>query len=400
MQNFDIVKFLRKSSFENISKNLLKNINNTTYCDNVLGEGMFGTVSVPAINSYMSVQTSSKQKITLPVVIKNTNNANNMQIEVINGKMYIYGYLDITLEAIILAHTNKLWHKQLSPHLPFMIGYSCCTNKDDQIYVDKIITERHGMPSNVKLKMSGFNDRTFWHSPKQKNKNKDVNMFDSNIATLDDLIQFILIKKKDDTVTLPNQITCNVIDLLNYITISYIHTHNLLHEHGITLHDMHFGNIFIHWLNDKSYIDDKYIGNTKYIYYKINKKIIRIKTFGIIIKIGDFGSSIVQANKKVYVLGQANNLKENIKCVKYLTDVNFACINFLLNFKRFLPYCILSKLIVNDIITTYPYSDYSYNISTPYKLINDFPSTHKLLTYYSKYFVDKIVHNNHSLVIE
>ena len=84
------------------------------------------------------------------IVIKKANEEGNFYIKTINKKLYIYGYLNITLEAIILSYFNELWHKKISPHLPFMIGYSSCGSKNN-VFVDKIITERHGLSKNIDI---------------------------------------------------------------------------------------------------------------------------------------------------------------------------------------------------------------------------------------------------------
>ena len=49
---------------------------------------------------------------------------------------------------------------------------------------------------------------------------------------------------------------------------------NLLQNHNIFVSDMHCSNIFIHWLNDESYLGNEKIGNIENIIYKIGKKSI------------------------------------------------------------------------------------------------------------------------------
>ena len=57
---------------------------------------------------------------------------------------------------------------------------------------------------------------------------------------------------------------------------------------------MHIGNIFIHWLNAKSYLGDDNISNIQEINYKItDNKYIKIKTHGFIIKTLQDGSQVV-----------------------------------------------------------------------------------------------------------
>ncbi len=129
-KDFDIVQFIKKSDFETIKGELLNKIYNNSYCTEKLGEGYFGKVYSPVIGKQEKVETNGKT-ISLPIVVKEIQDPRNTEdifIEQINKKIYIYSPNNITMEAIILSYTNKLWHKKLSPHLPFMIGYSCCDN--------------------------------------------------------------------------------------------------------------------------------------------------------------------------------------------------------------------------------------------------------------------------------
>mgnify|MGYP003333930748 CR=1 FL=1 len=63
------------------------------------------------------------------------------------------------------------------------------------------------------------------------------------------------------------------------MSISYLATHELLTVNNIMPSDMHDGNIFIHWLNENSYFENKCIKDVEEIVYKINNKFYKIKTF-------------------------------------------------------------------------------------------------------------------------
>jgi len=132
----DIVEFIEKINADATENELLNILNNQTYCDKILGSGLYGYVYTPKVGGTMQVTTSSNKKINMNIVIKKANEEGNFYVKNIDDKIYIYGNLNITLEAIILSYINKLWHKKSSPHLPFMIGYSSCGSKNN-MFVDK-----------------------------------------------------------------------------------------------------------------------------------------------------------------------------------------------------------------------------------------------------------------------
>ena len=212
----------------------------------------------------------------------------------------------------------------------------------------------------------------------------------TNLATLGSLCEYIhLLKMPNDEIILPNNIKCNVVDLLNYVSISYIITYNLLYKNGIYLRDMHFENIFIHWLDKNSYMYDQYIGDTEYIIYKCNNKYYKIKTFGFIIKIGDVGASIVHPRKKLYIVGQAGT--EMSKTFHLVKDVisypDYQ--NFMSRFLFILKFDTFKKIIAHDILSSHPYNKFFY-LNVDKKLIKDMQSAEELLEYYDKYSIDKI----------
>ena len=394
---FNIIEFIKKQSLSTIEKDLLKLMDNQKYCDKILGKGLLGEVFVPGIDSNVTI-TIKKTQINIPIVIKKSNQHDNSEIgiKMINNKLCIYAYLNITLEAIILSYINELWYKKLSPHLPFMVGYSCCNNKD-KISVDKIITEKHGLKDNVVIELEGYNENPIWHPPRD---NKNPMVFDSNIATLSDLMKYTIIKMKNGKVVLPNNIKCDVIKLMDYLTISYIHTHNLLQTHNIVISDMHPHNIFIHWLNKNSYLGDTCINNTKYINYQFNDKIIKIKTYGLLLKIGDVGTSIVMPRNDILILGQAYDLEKNIHLVDQMIKPNYNVRQFLDIFKWDLPGSLYVKTIAHKILSAYPYNEIVNFLPLNHNLLKDYLTPYEMLEKFDKYFVNKYDKDNDTLIVK
>ena len=388
--NINIIKFLKKAKISDIQKYLREYLFNNKYCVKILGEGAFGKVYVPTINEYQKVETN-KTTIELPIVVKeikkkdispdNQNDSHKKEIFdliIINKKLYIYGNMSITPEVLILLFNNELWHQKKSPHLPLLIGYSSCGSDNINI----LMTERHGLKENISQKINTFDEGKLWHS---KN-NQKTNLFDSNLNTLKDLFYFVMINMKNNYVVLPNKIKCNIIELFDYICISYLHTHNLYQKHNIYISDMHMKNIFIHWLSNESYLGDSKIGNIECINYKVGKKIYGIKTFGFIIKTGDLGTSIVKVRKDVIIVGQGFHIEKNIDTINYLMNTNYNVYWFIRRLGRVLPLSIVNQLVLNEIMNSHPYDKLESSVGTvPYKYLDDFKSPIELLNYYHKY---------------
>jgi hypothetical protein len=343
---------------------------------------MMGIVYEPVVNNKILIN----KKIELPVVIKYSKNDGEFSISEIDKKLYICGFQNITTEAIILSYINKLWH--LNPHLPYMIGYSMCNNGKQ---VNKIITHKQGLTKNVEIESKNFyNEDPIWGNKFNINNS-------NNIATLYELFKYIIIKiDNKNKVKLPNNEICDVTELLNYLTISCICTHHFLHKNNIICNDIYSSNIFIHWLDNNSYLGK----NIKYIYYKINKKIIKIKTFGIILKIGDTGAFMVNPRKNLYIIGYATNLHDNYKVLKQMMKENYSVVQFINNFKYHLNEYIYNKTIAFKILNSHPYNKLYLSLNTT-KLLNQLLTPIELLdNYFFSYYVNKInVDNKKNIVV-
>lgn len=389
----DIVDFINNLNLDTTDRELLDVLDNKTYCDKTLGQGAFGYVYAPNVSTSMQVTTSSNKKITMNVVVKKAHENRNLFVKNIDDHMYIYGDMNITLEAIILSYINKLWHKKLSPHLPFMVGYSTCSRNN--LFVDQIITERHGLLDNVEVDVGGHDGwGIFWGA-------SDETIFNSSLSTLFDFIKYLLIAKneKNETV-LPNGKKVNIVKLIDYLCISYLHTHNLLHKNNIIISDMHFQNVFVHWLNKDSYLDDQYIGDAKYVYYKFGKKIIKIETFGILLKIGDVGLSIVVPNEHVTILGQAREPEKYLYQLGQITKPNYFVFRFFAGFKYSLPFSIYKKTVAYKIFSTYPYNEFVGEISFTNTLLENLSTPNELLEFYEKYHVSEIDKQKNTFVVQ
>jgi len=386
-KSFNIVDFIKKSNLDDIKDNLFNNVKNDKYCNKILGKGLLGEVNYPNISKYMKVKTSSNTKIKVPIVVKKSNNNGEIHFDIIDNILYIYGYLSIFLEILILSYIKQLWLNKKSVHLPLLVGYSFCENTI-------IITEKHGLKNNFIKELDHI-----YHSTKLFHPNRDkISKFNENISTIYQLLEYIyLFYDKDKmSIKLPNDIECNIIELLDYLSISYITTIKMLYDNNIYTQDMHSKNIFIHWLNKKSYLDDQYVGDIESLYYKHNKKYIKINTFGLILKIGDVGSFIIKPRDDILILGQAADIKKH----KYLLKECFINGRHIIDIMDIyflkLPNNIFSQTIIGQIFhNKYPYNEIAWPFK--YQHLHDLLSYDKILDEFNKYFVDK-VDNENSLI--
>jgi hypothetical protein len=355
---------------------------NNIYCDKILGEGMMGEVYISGVNESEEIEIGTK-KITFPVVAKRAKDKGKFDMEIIENKLYIYTFKNLTTEALILSYTNKLWYDKKSPHLPLMIGYSMC-DKDNEMSVNRIVTERHGIDEKIKIQHN-------YQLCKPLLKGIKVSEFlEKDFSTLYDLLEYINLNNDGTDVILPNNITCNMIELYDYIIISYLHTHKLLLSNNIIIGDMHPGNIFIHWLNDNSYLGDQNIGNIKNIVYKFDDKYIKIETFGFIIKVGDLGMTVIKPKDDVYIVGQAVNLKENMKIFKKFIEPNFIYnISFLTKLQKYMSPKFMRHTVLQSILNDEPYVSLTTEFPITVEQTSRLPTIEQIIDKFTKYFIDK-----------
>lgn len=381
------VSFFNKD-FEEIKKSLYITLSSNTYCPKILGAGAFGTVTVSTINDSMEIEINGK-KIKLPVAIKKSKEPGNILFDSSNTINYIYSNKGIALEVIIFKFINELWLKKISPHLPYMVGYSCCGEKPN-VLPDTIITERHGLDYDVDIEkgVKIFSQGPLWNNLRNNNV---------SLSTFQQLTNFMYLQENDNKVTFPNGITCNVTKFLDYFAISFLHTCYTLMKHNIYPSDLHGKNIFIHWLNDNSHVGDINIKNTKYIYYKFEDKIIKIKTYGIIIKFGDVGTFTMKVNDNLIIAGDKHDVVKNEDILKVVMTEKYNIGEALLLFYYVISNKLSKKTIMSEILANYPYNEQP-NGHTKQSIIDDYLSISEILNKYEKYFVSEAINDKQSLI--
>ena len=370
----EILNFIKTSTKEKIKEELYGKLKFEQFCPKILGEGFFGKVYLPDIDEL--------KKIDLPIVIKEAKNLDNPDAkfvtEIIDNVLYISGNANITTEALILIYLTKLYDKTV--HLPLILGYGTCSKSE---FVDRIITLKHGMTTEYELDLTGkiYNLPFFG----QETSNK----FKSYLSTLGDLFAYIHYNKKQDgSVDLPNGINCQVYKLFDYFCISYLATYHLLTENRIFPYDLHMNNLFIHWLNDKSFYKGKSIENVKKIVYKINNKYYEIETFGLLLILGDLGMSTIKIRDDVILIGQMNDLQKNYKTVDILTNPNINADKFMLWNDIVLTPKEYTKTIAYQIRQEEPYSSYPMRswhlVGDDIEYLNKLKSSTELLGYFDE----------------
>ena len=392
--NNNIVKFIKKSSIHDIKTKLPAILFNDNYCDKIIGRGMMGEVYASSIGKTLDVNINNSI-INIPVVIKKAIGDGTFDMTIYDDILYIYSYKNLTTEAIILEYISELWKKEVSPHLPFMIGFSRC-DENKKPNIDRIITERHGLNDEITVEINGIDvSPLFHHDP---NYNFDMPSYQTLFTTMFDLFKYILMKEKNGSIILPNNKKCNVAKLCDYLAISYLHTSGILHTQNISLSDMHMKNVFIHWLNDKSYMGTRNIGNINYIIYDIGSGIyLKMKTYGLLLKIGDVGASIVNPKDNVIILGQAVDLEKTKHLIKYVTDPKLD-IGFFYYFKNMLPPNIYQKTFISKILSVYPYSNLALG-KIPYELLDAMEEPMEILKKFTRYIVSNPIKTSDTLII-
>ncbi|ARF10698.1 hypothetical protein Hokovirus_2_225 [Hokovirus HKV1] len=395
----EIIKFLETENIKTIKNKLHDVINYKEYCPKILGEGAVGRAYIP--EPRIIPYSIGKKIINLPIVVKECKKIDQMNekegLIILNNVLYINGYDDITPEALILMFIKKLIKKTV--HLPLILGYGTCSNTK---LITNILTCKYGLDKNITINLANkiFDENIMWR-PKETTE-----IFDSNIATLKELFTYIhYSKQKDGSVILPNGIKCkNISKLFDYICISYFTSHYLLSKNNIYPSDMHSGNIFIHWLNDNSYYDDKNIKNLKNITYKINNKYYYVKTFGFVIILGDTGTFMINVKKNIKIIGHINDIKNNYSLINTRMNEKYSNMDFLQWNSGFLTRSEFNNTIVYNILNSEPYCSYPMQqyhlLGVDKTFINKFKSTLELLEFFDeKYSVKKYDNDVNSILI-
>lgn len=394
----EIVKLIETGSRKEITTNFDSIMTNKYACDKILGEGFAGKVSISTIGSIYMYRPNGEDDdafVLVPTAIKDTKIDKITKLWSNKNMLYVYSDGGVVIETVILYYIRKLIRNKLSPHLPLILEHSVCNPNTTQS-VDKIIVERHGLDKELEINIRGFYEGPLWRNVGDFDPKKPF--YHTRLSTFDDLMIYINLSKESnsDIVELPNNNSCNIIKLIDYLTISYIITVDLLVKHNIYLLDMHPQNIFIHWLGDNSYMHDKFIGDTKYIFYKRGNRYFKIETFGLLLKIGDVGASIIKPQKNVIFSGQAYNIENTHHIIDYIIN-HPKYFDFPLTYNNTMSIDTLRKTCSHKILTTHPY-DKIFWMSQDKSVLDDMPDPDKLLRNFDKYSVSKIDETEHYLV--
>jgi hypothetical protein len=374
-KNINIYDLLKNGDHKDIKEHLLYEIYKiASYCTETIGEGYFGKVSIPANGPYISVKIDENY-YTVPIVVKEAKNVGNVYIDTMDDDLIINSDNGITCEAIMLFIISKLWYKGINLHLPFMVGMGSCDSSRAQS-VTHILLERHGMFNPIELKRENYvpmPNQLFGENTKM-----------TRLVTIIELSEYMSIHADNNfKCKLPNDTEVYLPDIIDNFCIFYLHTSYFLWENlGLTLSDQHMNNIYVHWINDMSKCGKRSINEVEHIFYEIGKdKYIKVKTFGLIFKIGDIGCSVMNIQNNVMIVGDLAR-REKLKDIKvykkrhsfYVATIEFALDNFpreIINKTK-----IFSLLNSNKILSKYiPYIGFTEKLDksapTELELLND-----------------------------
>jgi hypothetical protein len=387
-----ILSFINESSHEKIIEDLVKTIEYNNFCPVILGQGVFGRAYSPTLDNTVTFAITKKKSIKIPIVIKESHNSKDSTFttKVLDDKLYISGFINMTTEALILMFIRKLYNKTV--HLPLILGYGTC---QDSSSVNRIITMKYGLEAPVEIDLT---DRIFSYFT------EDYPIkFTSHLNTVKELLEFIYFSKKPDgSVILPNGIICpNVSELFDYITISYLATHLMLTKNGIYPADMHGRNIFIHWFDQNSYFNTNKLKNVKEIVYKVGTKYYKIKTFGFVIILGDTGIFKINVKKDIIIVGQSGDLDGAYKSLERIMTPEFGVFDFIALNIRDLTTKDCNQTITSRIINSYPYDSYENIMGVEKSYIDKLKTPEELLGFYDKkYGVKEYMKNPDNILIK
>ena len=122
----------------------------------------------------------------------------------------------------------------------------------------------------------------------------------------------------------------------------------------------------------------------------------KIKTFGILLKIGDVGGGIVQPRKDVYIVGQGINLSKTHQIVIDITNTQ-TNYQFFMYLNINISFDMLRKTIGYKIISMSPYNKIVL-FMTDRELLKKILSLSELLKLFDKYSVNQIDEKKNYLI--
>lgn len=348
----NLIKFIEESPLDKIETGLadvLKSL--SSYCDEVLGRGYFGEVRSRTFGETIGVQLGDVT-VEMPVAIKRIPLKVPFQRKRVGDVLYIRSSRDITVEAIILYYVSKLWYNEVTPHVPFMVAMGVCD--DDTVSVNQIITERQGLREKIDVgpPLLPLERRLLFKLPSAR----------SYLATIRDLLLYVIGHRQGDSVTLPNGKECSAVEICDNLVISYLHTADLVFRtYKLSLIDMNPDNLLIHWVGEASYMGKRSLAQLRKIVYRVGSGYLGIETHGFLFKLGDLGACIMRPRPDVYFVGtpfvnEEGEVEPTPEMVGYFGRDNVSYVTLLTYFQSSLPYDLFIQTVLHKIFLTYPFN--------------------------------------------
>lgn len=382
----NVIKYIKEHDNQNIKDALPEIIYNIVQmCEQKIGEGGHGIVkklnygnivSVYVKDTYIIMRTVIKQykhigkydslMYTQKDYIKDIEEYKKEQydyekllkVKIPKNLTVFYGEYHPLYETIGLMYLSKMWYDELTPHVPYLIMPMTCNTEN---MIDHLLLEMNGLinpiNSDRKRQMPGIYDQTV-ENTYLETVNALLKHISSNfIVENNKILCWIPNLQQPDLDEIAVEVV-DVIELIDSLTLSFLFTYeHVWREAKMILTDQYTQNVFIHWLSDGSHMGKRNIMNTKEIVYLVKNKKYKIRTNGIILKIGDVGSSVIKPKEDLMIIIDLND-KSSVQKAMYLERIP-TYIEFIGDVYYHLPKVIAEKTIVNQILTSKEFETYS-----------------------------------------
>lgn len=388
-KKYTIDKLLFNGTHKEIISNLEREIDMiANYCDKIIGEGYYGRVISSAYGPNFFINIDD-QIARIDIVIKQAKIKSNISIDQMDNDLIIHCQDGIGCEAIILYILSKSWYKEENLHMPLLVAMSKCDDDEELGFgaIHNIVLEKCGLQHKIDMKKTNF----FANPSILISGDPPMRSYMANIGMLIDYITLNM--KHNMKCVLPNEISVDVVELIDTICIFYLHTnHFVWSKYKLTLGDQSTNNVFIHWINYSSRCGKTKLDKLENIYYDIGTQYIKTKSNGMIFKLGDVGISVMVPQPNVMVVGNAGDYGYLYPNVKKYKNKSYFFWDFIFDVIRFIPTKIMSLTVIYQIILKYDISEkYVPFVGIKEKYIKSMPSELEILNdpLYDKFKISK-----------
>jgi hypothetical protein len=411
---YNIINYIKGASIDDL-KNLpilMKLL--VEFCVDTVGEGSHGIVKKMKYGSNMNVRVKDTT-VGLKTVIKmykhfgnyssidytqkiyddeikkykinNTDYQKLKQIKIPKKMLILYGSYHPIYEVVGLMYLSKMWYDGISPHVPFLIMPMTC---DDKQIIDSIVLDMNGLDEQITIKNRNHYEGSYEHHQSEsylENVQKFTTYILNNFTVKNNMISCKLPNVRNTIV--------DVVDLIDTLTLSFMISYeHVWREIKLVLTDQYANNVFLKWLHTGAYMGKRDISMVENIIYKIDGKVYGIKTNGVVLKIGDIGSSIIKPRDDLTIV---IDLAGDHAVQKSMYIEQIPCyMAFIKDLYDKLPPIIAKRTILHQIINSKDFENYSLDTG----VVMDSPTAGEIIhEYFSKYLSDQTIKVDEKTII-